>query len=70
MFVVTKVLSRQAYFCRDKRCVCRDKRCDCRDKHVFVATKMTLVAAPASDRKRRVGSDERGGLLKADIAGK
>ena len=34
--VATKLLSRQ-------------KTCFCRDKHVFVATKMILVAAPASD---------------------
>ena len=35
MFVTTNVLSRQAYFCRDK--------------HVSVATKMILVATLASD---------------------
>ena len=42
----TKVLSRQAYFCHDKRHVCCDK-------HVFVKTKLVatkiLVAAPAND---------------------
>ena len=38
-FVATKVLSRQAYFCRDKgRVLSR------RDKHLFVATKMILAA--------------------------
>ena len=36
--VATKVLSRPAYFRRDKR----------RDKHVFVATKMIHVAAAAN----------------------
>ena len=49
------ILPRQTYFCRDKKLsrqayFCRDKiRLVCRDKHVFVATKMVLVAAPASD---------------------
>ena len=37
-FLASKVLSRQAYFCLDKRRVL-----------VFVATKMILVAAPAND---------------------
>ena len=36
MFVASKVLSRQAYFCRDKR---------------RVATKMILAAAPADDNQ-------------------
>ena len=36
MLVMTKHLSRQAYFCYDK--------------HAFAATKMILVAAPANDR--------------------
>ena len=34
------------YGCRDKTFVATNI---CRDKHVFVATKMMLVAAPASD---------------------
>ena len=45
VFVATKVslcLSRQAYFCRDKRRVLL---------RTFVATKIILVAAPASDGK-------------------
>ena len=45
-FVVSKVLSRQAYFCRDRRhvlSVCHDK--------MFAASKIILVAAPASDNK-------------------
>ena len=46
-FVSTNVLSRQAYFCRDKRRVCCDK--------TFVTIKILLVAAPANDRK---GADE------------
>ena len=71
MFVATKyfvttntnVLSRQAYFYRDKRrvmfvdnCVCRDKYSPDKsfvatkiNKHVFVATKMILVTAPANE---------------------
>ena len=43
-----KRLSRQTYFCRDKRRVCRDK--------MFVATKMILVAAPANDNSLRPSS--------------
>ena len=35
------ILARQGYICRSKRRVCRDK--------TFVAAKMILVAAPASD---------------------
>ena len=46
-FVSTNVLSRQAYFCRDKRRVCCDK--------TFVTIKILLVAVPANDRK---GADE------------
>ena len=38
------VLSRQAYFCHDKRVFCRDKH------KTFVATKMIRVAASASDK--------------------
>ena len=41
MFVATKVLSRQAHFCRDKR------RVFSRQKTCFLATKM--MAAPAND---------------------
>ena len=40
-FVARKLLSRQSYFCRDKRRVL---------KHMFVATKLILVAAAANDR--------------------
>ena len=54
VFVVTKVLLWQAYFCRNKRrvlswqtCVCLNKRV-CRDK-TFVTTKIILVAAPVND---------------------
>ena len=63
MLVATKLLSRQAYFCRDKRRVlwtgiCHDKTFVatkilyfCGDKHTFVATKdvLALVAAAAGD---------------------
>ena len=48
MFLATKVLSRQAYFCHDKRHVLSRQTRVCRDKS-FVATKMILVAAPAND---------------------
>ena len=48
-FVATKVLSRQAYFCRDKRRVLSWQARVCRDR-TFVATKIILVAAPANDR--------------------
>ena len=44
VFVTTKVLSRQAYFCRDNK-----KKC-------FVATKIILVAAPADARTKHVCS--------------
>ena len=54
MFVVTKVLSRQAYFCCDKRCVLSWQTCVCHDK-TFVTTKMILVAAPTSDRSQGWG---------------
>ena len=61
MLVATKLLSPQAYFCRDKRRVlwtgiCHDKtfvatKYFCCDKHTFVATKdvLAFVAAPAGD---------------------
>ena len=62
MFVSTNVLSRQAYFCRDKRRVlCRQTRdCpdkivlsrqtrDCRDKKVLSRQKMLLAPALAND---------------------
>ena len=51
-FVATNlILSRQAYFCRDKRRVTNtcDKHVIIAGKHVFLATKMILVAAPAND---------------------
>ena len=44
----TKVLSRQAYFGRDKRRVLGRKTRVC-DEKTFVATKIILVAAPAND---------------------
>ena len=44
------ILSRQAYFCLDKRCVLSRQTHACHNKHVFVATKMILVAASANDR--------------------
>ena len=50
-FVTTKVLSRQAYFCCDKRCVLSWQPRVCRNK-TFVTTKMILVAAPTNDSKR------------------
>ena len=51
MFVMTKVLLWEAYFCHDKRCVLSWQTCVCRDRHVFffVVTKMILVAAPTND---------------------
>ena len=61
-FVVTKVLSRQAYFCRDK---------------TFAATKMVLVAAPPNDmqnppvntvQKPPVNTVQRGGLMECSVA--
>ena len=45
-FVATKVFSRQAYFCRDERRVFVGL--------CFVATKMILVAAPATDSNHGV----------------
>ena len=45
-------MSQQAYFCPDKTRVCQDKS--------FVATKIILVTAPASDRGR-AGRDGGGG---------
>ena len=45
----TKLLSREAYLCRNKRCVCRDETRVCHNK-TLVATKMILVAAPANDK--------------------
>ena len=54
-FIATKVLLRQAYFCRDERRVfsrqnvfVATKTHVCRHKH-FVARKVIFVAAPASD---------------------
>ena len=47
-FVATKVLSQQAYFCRDKHMsfvatkVCLSRQNFCRDKIMFVATKLCL----------------------------
>ena len=49
MFVTTKRLSQQAYFCRDKRPVLLWQTRVCRNKS-FVATKMILVAAPGNDK--------------------
>ena len=48
-FVTTKLLSRKAYFCRNKRHVLSWQTHVCQDK-TFVTTKMILVAAPAHDR--------------------
>ena len=39
-FTVTKVLSRQAYFCHNKRRVLLWQTCVCRDKQEFVLTKL------------------------------
>ena len=47
-FVTTKCLSRQAYFCRDKRCVLSQQTRVCHDK-------MILVATPANDSSGPVG---------------
>ena len=41
-YFATKVLSQQAYFCHDKRCVLSQQTCACCDKHVFVVTKLLL----------------------------
>ena len=46
-FVMTKVLSWQAYFCHDKRYVL-SMTCVCHNK-TFVMTKIILMAAPVSD---------------------
>ena len=46
--VATNILSRQAYFCREKRRVCCDK--------TFAATKMIPVAAPANDMQAGLAS--------------
>ena len=43
-------LSRQTYFCRDKKRVLSRQTRVCRDE-TFVVTKMILVAAPANDSK-------------------
>ena len=63
IFVATNILSRQNIlslqtFCRDKHAFGAIKDVFCRDKHVFVereknfvATKIILLAASASDRK-------------------
>ena len=48
MSVATKGLSRQAYFCPDKRHVLSQQTHVCNDK-TFVMTKMILVAVPAND---------------------
>ena len=59
MLVATYLLTRQAYFCGDKRrffaatsttnmCLWRQTRV-CGDKSMLVATKMIFVAASASD---------------------
>ena len=47
-FVMTEVLSWQAYFCCDKRHVLWWQTCVCHDKHMFVTTKTIFVAAPAN----------------------
>ena len=43
VFVTTKVLSRQAYFCRDKRRVLSQQTHVCCDKSKLVATKLCLL---------------------------
>ena len=55
-FVATNVLSRKAYFCRDKTRLLSRQTAVCRDK-TFVATKMIFVAAPASDIPTLVETD-------------
>ena len=45
VFVGTKVLSRQAYFCCDKRCVLSRQTCVCHDKSKLVMTKLLLRQA-------------------------
>ena len=50
IFVVTKLLIRQAHFYRDKRCVLSRQTHVCHDKHIcFVMTEIILGATPASD---------------------
>ena len=63
VFVATKILTRKAYFCRDKKtflsrktfCICRDNFfveasiLSSQQKTCFVATKMILVVAPTND---------------------
>ena len=53
MFVATKVLSRQTHVCCNKSFVTTDacllQQKFCHDRRMFVATKVMLVAAPASD---------------------
>ena len=48
-YFATKVLSRQSYFCHNKRCVLSWQTHVCCNRS-FVATKMILVAALADDR--------------------
>ena len=43
VFVVTKVLTRQAYFCCDKRCVLLRQTCVCHHKSKHVAAKLRLT---------------------------
>ena len=57
MFVVTRVLSRQAYFCSDKRRVLSQQTRVCRDKSMLVANiiflrqnKHMLVATVSRDK--------------------
>ena len=67
---LSRHLLRQTYFCRDKHVFCRNKRNFAatkvlsrrakdvsRQKTCFVATKMILVAAPASDSMQRCGGE-------------
>ena len=42
-FVVSKVLTRQAYFCCNKRCVLSQQTCVCHDKSKLVAAKLCLM---------------------------
>ena len=53
-FVATNTcFSRQnTSFVATKACLSRQIVCVCRDKYLFVATKMTLAAAPANDTAR------------------
>ena len=51
VFVKTKyVFCDKKYVCRDKHTFGATKDVFCRDKDVFVATKLILVATPATDR--------------------